>query len=96
MYKAYYQKNIDTKSDIHFALLLIRLTPLGPGLPGLAILLFNHPIRGILPISRLPFNSNNGDEHYEALVKRQTKNDKNCDSFRNDSSFLLSSSVVVQ
>ena len=33
-------------------------------------------------INRLLVNSNNDDEHYEALVKRQTKNDKNQDTSR--------------
>ena len=47
-------------------------TPLGPGLPRPTMLLFNHPMRGIIPtISRPLVNSNNNDEHYEASVKRQ-------------------------
>ena len=39
-----FKKYIDTKSDIHKALLQITSTPLRPGLPGPAMLLFNHPI----------------------------------------------------
>ena len=54
------------------------MTPLGPGLASPAIILFNHPIRGILPIiSRPPIGMNNDEEHHEALVNRQTKDDKN-------------------
>ena len=50
--------------------------------------LFNYPIRGIMPIlNRLQLNFNNDDEHYEALVKRQTENDKNHDTSRNYASF---------
>ena len=47
-------------------------------------------------INRPPVNSNNDDEHYEVLVKGQTNNDKNHDTSRNDASFLLGSTVVVQ
>ena len=73
-YKANIIKCIDTKSDPHIAFLQIRLTPLGTGLPSPATLLFNHPIRGIMPkINRPPIGVNNDDEHYEALVKGQTK-----------------------
>ena len=65
------EKCIDTRSDIHIALLQIRSTPLGSGLPNPAMLLFNHQIMGIVPIvNRPPINSNNDDENFEALVKR--------------------------
>ena len=75
----------------------IRATPLEPGLPSPAILLFSHPIRGIIPIINiLPVNSNNDDEHYEALVTRQTRNDKNYDTSRSYDSFSVVSTVVVQ
>ena len=67
IYKVHYEKCIDTKSDINIALLQIRLTLLGPGLPSLAMLLFNHPI-----ISRPLINSNNDDDQYEALVSKKT------------------------
>ena len=73
-YKVITQKCFDTKSDPHIALLQIRSTPLGLGLPSPTTLLFNHPIRGIMPIiNRPPIDLNNDDEHYEALVKRQMK-----------------------
>ena len=66
-----------TKGDPYIALLQIHITPLGLGLPSLASILFNHPIRDIMPIiSRLLIGVNN-DEHYEALVNRQTKDAKN-------------------
>ena len=38
------KKCIETNEDIHLALLQIRSTPLEPGLPSPATLLFNHPI----------------------------------------------------
>ena len=68
------QRGFNTKSDPHMAWLQIRLTPLGPGLPKLATLLFKHPIRGIMAaINRPLIGVNNNNEHYKALVKRQTK-----------------------
>ena len=42
-----------------------------------------------------PINSNNNDEHYEALVNRQTKNEVNYDNSRSYATFSLGSSVVV-
>ena len=60
------------KSDIHIALLQIRSTLLGPGLPSPAMLLCNHPITCIRPVVNTPpININSNEEHYEALVKRQ-------------------------
>ena len=47
-------------------------------------------------VNRLPINLNNDDEHCEALVKRQTKNDKNHDTSENYASFPLQSTVAVQ
>ena len=100
--QGYYQKCIDTKSDLLIALLQIRSTPQGPGLSCPATGLFNCPIRDIMPIVNRPvINSNNSDQHkddqhYEAVVKRQTKDDKNHDTFRNYASFPLGSTVVVQ
>ena len=42
--------------------------PHGAGLPSLAMLLFNRPIRGLLPqMNRQPININNDDAQYEAL-----------------------------
>ena len=97
IHKAYYQKYTDTESDIHIALLQLRSTSLGPGLPNPAMLIFSHPIIGIMPISnRLLINLNNDEEYYNVLVKIQTKNDKSHDTSRNNVSFALGSPVVVQ
>ena len=65
-------KCVDTNSDIYIALLQIRATPLGAGLPSTATLLFKHPIRGMMPILNRPLiNLNNDDEHYKVIVIRQ-------------------------
>ena len=41
---------------------------MGPGLPSSATILFNCPIRRIMPIiSRPPVGVNNDEEHYEVL-----------------------------
>ena len=47
-------------------------------------------------VNRLMINSINNDEHYEALVTRQTKNDKNKDAFRNYASFSVGFTVAAQ
>ena len=96
IYEVYFQKYIDTKSDIQIALLQIRLASLGPGLPGPTALLFNHPIRGIMSIINRPLiSSNNDDDDYEVLVKRQKKNDENHDTSRNYASIPIASTVAV-
>ena len=67
------QKCFDSGGDAHIALLQICMTPLGQGLPSPATML----IRGILPvINRPPVGIDNDQEHYEVIVKRQTKDDK--------------------
>ena len=54
------------------------MTLLGPGLSSLVTILFNCPIRGMMSIINRPMVSIKKDEeHYEELVKRQTKDDKN-------------------
>ena len=71
IYKVCHQKCINAKSYIYVALLQIRSTPLGPGVPSPAMLLFNCPIRGIMPIiNRILITSNDDDDHYEELVKK--------------------------
>ena len=64
------------KCDPHIASLHFRMTPLELRLPSLGTMLFNCPIRGIMPIINRPPISK---EHYEVLVlvlvlvNRQTK-----------------------
>ena len=63
------------------ALLQIRTTPLGQGLPRPATLLFNCPVCGIMPVmDREPINVDNDDEHHNILMHRQGKNDQNNDT----------------
>ena len=64
-----------SKGDPHKALLQIHMTSLGPGLPSLVTTsYFNCPIRGImLIIYRPPVGIDKDEEHYEVLIKRQTK-----------------------
>ena len=61
------KKCIDAKFDMYIALLQIRSSPLEPGLPSPATLLFNCPIRGVMPIlNRLLISPiNDDDEHHE-------------------------------
>ena len=61
------------------------------------MLLFNHPIWGIMPIiNRISKNSDNIDDHYKAVVKRQIRNDKNYYAVRDYDLFSIGSTVVVQ
>ena len=80
-----YHASIETNDDIHITLLLVRATPSEPGLPSPAILLLNSPMQGIMPIiNRMSINLDNHEGHYEALVMRQTRNNKNYDTARNN------------
>ena len=73
------------------------MTLLRPGLLNPATKLFNCPIRGIMPIiSRQPVGRDKDEEHYEVLIKRQTKDDKNQGTPRNYVSIPIGSTVVVQ
>ena len=53
-------------NDANFALLQIRSTPIGTGIPSPAKLLFSRPIGGLLPeVRREPININKDDEYYK-------------------------------
>ena len=91
------QECLDTRADACLVLLQVRSIPLRYGVPSLAALLFNHPIRGIIPvINRTPINANNDVDHYEALVERQVKSDKNYDTLRTYKSVLIGFIAVLQ
>ena len=91
------KKCLNTKGDPHIALLQIRMTPLEPGLPSLATILFNNPIRSTMPkINRPPMGIDKDEEHYEVLIKRQTEDDKNQGTPRNYISIPRATTVVVQ
>ena len=68
------KKCFDSRSDAHIALLQMQMTPLGQGLPSPATMLFNCPIRGIMPVINRPLMGIDNDvEHHIVLIKRQTK-----------------------
>ena len=48
------KKYFDSRCDPHIALLQKGMTPLGQRLPSPATMLFNHPMRGILPLINRP------------------------------------------
>ena len=50
----------------------------------------------MLILSRPAFSPNNDDKHYEALVKRQTKKDKNHNTPRSYNFIPIGSTVAVQ
>ena len=93
----FHEKCIETNDDMHIALLQIRSTPLEFWLPSPAMLLFNCPIQGIMSIiNGTPINSNNDEGLYEALVKKQTRNDRNFYVARNYDLFSIGSTVTIQ
>ena len=66
-FEVYHEKCLDNIDDVSLALLQMRSTPIGAGLPSPATLLFNRPIKGLLPqITRELFNINGDDKHFEA------------------------------
>ena len=78
-------------------LLQIHTTPMGKGLPSPAMLLFNHPVHGVMPvIDRKPVSVDNGDEHHITLMHRQSKNDSNSDASQVFASIPIGSTVAVQ
>ena len=54
------QKCFDDNGDINLAMLQMRSTPVGAGLPSPATLLFNRPIRDLLPKMNRKANFNPG------------------------------------
>ena len=55
--------------------------PMGAGLPCLGMILFNRPIRGLLPqMRRDPINVDNDDLHCKELEACQRKNLKSKDT----------------
>ena len=71
--------------------------PLGPNSQSPWALLFSCPISGnMLAVNRAPIYSNNNHDHYEALVERQQKVNRNYDMLRCYTSILVGSNVVVQ
>ena len=56
------------------ALVQICTTPLGPGLPSPATLLFNRQAQGIMPVLHCkPIGQDHDDDHYGKLMDRQHK-----------------------
>ena len=73
------------------------MTSLRPGLSSPATVLFNCQIRGIISIINRPQVGRDYDrEHYEVLMKRQTKDDKNKGTPKNYVSIPIGSTVAVQ
>ena len=70
----HHHKFFDNNNDVNLVLLQIRLMPIGTGLPSQAILLFNKPIRALLPqINKEPINYSADHENYEVLKSWQNK-----------------------
>ena len=79
------------------AMLQIRTTPLGQGLPSPVMLIFNCPVRGITPVmDSPPINIDNDDRHHQTVMHRQGKNDQDSDTSKIFMSIPIGSTVVVQ
>ena len=66
------KKCFDINKDAYLVLLQKCSIPFGPRLPSPAVLWFNRPIVGLIPIlNRPPLLFDHNDDHYEALIKRQ-------------------------
>ena len=90
------QEMFKTNAETYLALLQIRSTPHWSGLCSPATLLICNPIRGIMPvIIRALSNTNNNDDYYEVLMKRQKKADKNHDTLRHYNSIPTGPPVAV-
>ena len=76
------KKCFDSRSDPQIALLQMQMTPLGQGLPSPAMMLFNCPVRGIMPVINRTISIDNGDEH-QVIIKGQAKNDKDKGTSKN-------------
>ena len=82
---------------MNLALLQIRPTPIGAGLHSPLTLLFNKPVRGLLPhMNREPINISNNDVQYQALKARQDKYIKNNDTCKDSLYFPIGSTVAMQ
>ena len=93
--KQTFKKCAKSGRDIYMALLQICTTPLGPGLPSLATLLFNRQVQGIMPVlDHKPIRQDYDDDHYGKLMDRQHKNDN--DTPPVFSYITIGSAVVVQ
>ena len=82
---------------MHQGLLQIHSTLIGTGLLSPETMLFNRPIRGLLPeMNRDPINVNNNDVHYEALEAHQRKNSKGKNTQKHPSVSVAGATVAVQ
>ena len=74
---------------MNLALLQLRSVPIGTWLPSPVALLFNSPVRGLLPkMNREPININNDGAQYGALKAQQDKCVKDNDTEKTRFLFL--------
>ena len=82
---------------MYLALLQLRSTPFGPGLPSMETLPFNRPVRGLLPnFSMQTILFDGDDSHYATLIKRRSSAAVEKDSHENIPLLSTESAVAVQ
>ena len=90
-----FKKCAESSRDINIALLQICTTPLHPGLPSPATMLFTRQVQGIMPVLDCkPIGHDHNDDHYGKLIDRQYKN--NNDTPPVFSYIPIGSAVMVQ
>ena len=72
------------------------MMPLGQGLPSPATMLFNHPIRGIMPVIKRLLVGSEDEEHSKVIIDRHSRNDKSDDTSKGFASLPIGSTVAVQ
>ena len=93
--KHMFKKCTDSGRDINMALLQIRMTPLGHSLLSPAMLMFNRPVCGIMPIIDCkPLVDDCDDDCHAKLIERQQKN--NNDTAATLPYIPIGSAVAVQ
>ena len=83
--------------DIILALIQIRTTPLGPGLPSPAAILFNRPTKGaLLKINRSLIFYSYDEDHYNMLKAKHDKVIQNSDTFKEHTVISIGFTVAAQ
>ena len=91
------KKCFDNNTDVNLALIQIRSMPVGPGLLSPATLLFNRPMRGLVPsTSRMLINIDYDEDNYHKLKAEQNEASKNNDTFNKYTLFPIGSTEAVQ
>ena len=85
-----------SNSDVYLAWLQICLTPIGPGLKSPALLMFNRPIRSLMPKHSRPHILFDHNDDNATLIERQQSASKNKNTCKGSPFVSTRSTVAVQ